>query len=756
MMPGKTSGTSQSQDATVYTIYAGMIPTLGFARGDFHISRGGNIGDTAHRSSEISIGTSISPRGRQRKARIRGSVAWYEYSTTVRAIHEEILGGDENNTNKQAEAHTVLRWPRGWKNMFTQGNARLARDFVDDIGVDIIQPQDSNTGESYSGVRGTQSEQEGGGDWGELHKADDEEARAQGRLVNRANSIDMYFRGRDNNIYRIDVTSMNMSASGQMEAHHGLGTLASRTAAGVNSEQLLATLSGGNTDIAEERLLAYFQGRTNEYNQVIKTLKQHLRDTTHHGADFLKNLDLGNQEQLAEIREELEAAFDTHGSSHTNNPNKTDPMSQLRPNLNEALRRVRSNAQLMQGRDVTDKGLKSAVRFALHAIGNVINSKARGSKGTITEYRITAPSAPIPWTIGVMHKIINSGQSVLEFMGLKEGDVRVYNEVALENAFIRANIHTTRQGQDAILNESNIERNFQHAAYLVAQDNTAVQVGDLVTSSIHGICRSATTLRLGAQAVISPREFNDDIDNWIRTVGTGSNWRSRVHPFLERYILQGPEIQQRERMQNERNRFAQIASPINSQTTGPNSLNTFNMLASENTRDEHGNLRDLFALDICSAERGSSGMRALIDEREAALPVSGAFRRGRESWRVAGDLLRGASGMSEHEWEQNMRLITGKGSPNTANLPKNYSGPGFPGADTHEAMRGMGMHQMLGLMRPHRSLGPQQMSGKQRKYWGLQEYLSRDTQSGFDDNVTPSWWAAPYISLEYGSGKLGS
>jgi hypothetical protein len=112
--------------------------------------------------------------------------------------------------------------------------------------------------------------------------------------------------------------------------------------------------------------------------------------------------------------------------------------------------------------------------------------------------------------------------------------------------------------------------------------------------------------------------------------------------------------------------------------------------------------------------------------------------------------------MSDHEWEQNERFFAGKGKSSTASLPKNYSGPGYPGADTMEGKRSMGGSQLVRQMRDFRRERPGQMSGKQRKYWGLQEYLSRDSQQGFDDNVAPSWWAAPYISIEYGSGKLSS
>ena len=41
-------------------------------------------------------------------------------------------------------------------------------------------------------------------------------------------------------------------------------------------------------------------------------------------------------------------------------------------------------------------------------------------------------------------------------------------------------------------------------------------------------------------------------------------------------------------------------------------------------------------------------------------------------------------------------------------------------------------------------------------YWGLSEYLGSEIKDTFDDKVNPHWWAAPYISLLYPSGQVGS
>ena len=45
---------------------------------------------------------------------------------------------------------------------------------------------------------------------------------------------------------------------------------------------------------------------------------------------------------------------------------------------------------------------------------------------------------------------------------------------------------------------------------------------------------------------------------------------------------------------------------------------------------------------------------------------------------------------------------------------------------------------------------------KKGVYWGLSKYLGQEIKDTFDDKVNPHWWAAPYISLLYPSGQVGS
>lgn len=711
---------------TVYTIYAGMIPTLGFKRGDFTIGRAGK-GPKGIRGGTLNLGTSISPHGRQRKARVPGSMAWYEYSTTVRAIHEEVLGGDEQGS----DAHNTLRWPTDWKEMFESGNAGLAREFVSEINADIMKP----TGEFVTGGSGTASEQ--ALDVGEtkITHPNDSELRGQGRLVNKANAVDLYIEGRDGNIYRVDVTSMTMDS----RAHHGLGSKEGRSAAGVDSATIMQDIMAGNTEDAEARLLTYFQGRTQQYNTIIQGLKQSIHDASGGANMWLQQLDLNSKQQLESIRRDLE----NNMSKHPQGDAGQHAIQKLRPSLRTAMNRLERQGITAARGGATKEGFASAVAFALHALGNIVNSK-----NTITEYRITGQGAPVPYTIGVMNRIHPSGQQVLEFMSLKQADVFIANEAALENHFIRQQLQgLTVATQNAIIDQHGRDRNNMEAAYAINKGKHAIEIGALTTTALGNVSRDAHNLHLGAQSVLSDKQFNEDIENWIKTTGMNKNFRQRTHQFLAGHLHKGPMVTHPDDGPNQRNRFSQIAAPVSTDT---GSLNHFNMIA-------HGQnvLYDDFGLDISGARRGD------LSSRFSPIPQIGInSKQSRSS--IAQNLMSGAfygAGGTSSQFANASRMMSSKGTDKQ----------GFYGMDEARGIREMGISMYKGIIEADRAgrktkggkgkgttVRPGSMSQNSRKYWGLGEYLSDDQQSGFDDNVTPYFWAAPYVSIRYPSGQVGS
>jgi len=714
---------SNTDRTTVYTIYAGMIPTLGFEMGDFSVERRGNIGQNQTRGKSLDIGTSISPRGRQRKARVKGSVAWYEYSTTVKAIHEEVLGGDEQGS----DAHNVLRWPTDWKAMFESGNRGLAEEFANSMDPDILAP----TGVEHEGKKGQPSEQETSIGDISIESPDDKLEKASGRLVNKAHSVDIYVTGRDTNIYRLDVTSMSMDSG---RAHHGLGSKAGRTAAGVDSASLMSDISAGNIPAAEARLLDYFQGRTEEYNTIILGLKNHMRQSNGKVNTWLKTLNLDNIQDIEDIRRDIETNLKVK--------ERKPDIETLRPNLKQAMNRLERQGISAATSQGNQAGFESAVVFALHALGTVVQSR-----NTVTEYRITAPNAPVPYTIGVEQRIHSSGEQVLEFMMLNQENVRIRNEAALENHYLRVELQRRNvQDIEEVLRRNAIDRNYMDSAAMAMGDNNALEVGAIATSANEGISRDAHNLNLGAQVVMSDREFNESIDNWIRTVGSGQGYKGRLHQFLGAHLQQGPMIEHANRGQNQRNRYAQTAAPVGTDMT---SLNTFNIIA---------NPPGVWVSQPSGYRNESpEGIGLTRDANyggQDTIPGYPKDRRNRST--IAGDLLSGALGPAGAEGARTFMSAPS----NTTNNPTNVWGIQMANAALRERRTGYTRtgedENAVGIWRKTKSAAPGGLTGETRKYWGLGEYLSDDQRSGFDDNVNPYWFAAPYISLYYPSGQVGS
>jgi hypothetical protein len=334
-------------------------------------------------------------------------------------------------------------------------------------------------------------------------------------------------------------------------------------------------------------------------------------------------------------------------------------------------------------------------------------------------------------------------------MALKQADVRIRNEASLENHYLRIELERAGvQNIDEVLRLNAIDRNYQDSAYAITQGRTSVEIGAITSSAMGDINRDAHTLFLGGAAIMSDREFNESIDNWINTVGAGRGWKQRLHQFLGSHLKQGPMIEQAGRGQNDRNRYGQVAAPV---STDENTLNHFNMIA-------HGSnvLFDDFGLDVTGARRGDLNQRESFDLIHA-YPSTKKTRR-----TLAQELMSGAMGnkaVGDGEWNNVQKMLSAKSTSSDK--------VGYYGMDAQRGSRGMGMSMYRGIVNERRtgigstgkktgSARPGTMTGEVRKYWDLGEYLSDDQREGFDDNVNPYWWAAPYISLYYPAGQVGA
>jgi hypothetical protein len=129
--------------------------------------------------------------------------------------------------------------------------------------------------------------------------------------------------------------------------------------------------------------------------------------------------------------------------------------------------------------------------------------------------------------------------------------------------------------------------------------------------------------------------------------------------------------------------------------------------------------------------------------------------------------MKGAVG-NDHMWNNLVKGLSSKSKdrPQTPPTATNPNPIRYFSDDAQGGVRLGNMAMMKGIIDTRRTgigsggkTGPARpgtLLGDRRKYWDLDEYLSDDQREGFDDNVNPYWWAAPYISLYYPSGQVGS
>ena len=181
-------------DTTVYSIFAGYVPQMGFSKDDFEQARaqgtkrtytqGDRFDGDSRKLSSIQAG--LHTDGRLGAARVRGSVAWYEFSTRVRDVKIAVADGGEE---QEAESKRLASaWHTGnrsegatkWKNL-DNANKKLLNAFEEIIGFENLQP----TGEFIKGADKAEAEEQAvgpgskGGKGRALWKESDPELREQ-------------------------------------------------------------------------------------------------------------------------------------------------------------------------------------------------------------------------------------------------------------------------------------------------------------------------------------------------------------------------------------------------------------------------------------------------------------------------------------------------------------------------------------------------------------------------------------------------
>lgn len=780
----------QSVDTTVYTIFAGMLPTLGFKKGDFEVDRkkagkayrtaSGAIkysGSYVHTSGGYSsgLGSIIGPKGDLLRGRLRGSVAWFEYSTTIRAIHQELLytrGGDETKEEHRRLTQYAEDFYAG-RGAGMMKQKSLIKDILVDLGVDAVKP----TGEEAQGQRGATAEEQPGmgsmatarGGWEQRHP-DDDALRAAGGLVGQANAIDVYMRGRDGNIYRLDVSKQTM---GETKAHHGLTDLADREQKNVTSDQLIETIerpeeSGGGPQKAQDDLYNYFVNTQKGWNEVIKRLKVYV---TSRGVS-LDNLDLNDTQQLDAIREDLRAAQKQPGAgprggtvAATPESQRRDILSQVRQKTSISKRRLTAVGVQSVNFQNRSEALKSALSFALHMLGNITEfmDHRRGDPGYSTEYKISGN-----WVAEVKHKIFASGTQVMEFMPLVHNEsVLIHNAASLVEVYQRALWTVSGAAADAMVKLQARQQNADHASTVINQGRTAVEIGAIVDAGYMNLEHAAYMPTMSARAVILPEDMNKHIDKWIRESGTGRGWKGKVDAMLRKHIIKGRPLVERD--------VSGVASMRQGQQTPVTDTIESRLVGSGILGENFFALRGHGRLPLIQPDAGNPMYLAHAQgdvEYQNKLFLGfnpdetdpyGIAMRSRpfndQRYALLEEQTRLKMGQGRKGWKEMKRYLTATiPDPELSNVFP--TGPGFgetaggikPNLATRMSGADMGRGSEKAQRWKDRVQG--QMGAQGAGFWGLEDYLTSDQQSGWADNVTPYFWAVPYFSILYPSAQV--
>ena len=846
------------QDETVYTIIAGYVPTVGYKRDDFAMdSKHGkpmklSNGQTRYHGTTLNYGFGLAKDGSVRKlsARIPGSIAWFEYSTSVRAVRtalsrdedmQEVAGMLADNWYRRG-TNTFERFKetgkkKGERGNFPnfnkeQANADIMQDVLADLDIDPSWHHDdplppnatevfSSDEETIAGTSGFVSRKPrpeerdpltGGGDMqGEAYMASD------AGLVGQARAVDVYMRNLRGEVVRLDVTERSLDDRGGRSAltggpmkgaHHGLGDIDERTAAGVTSMQLLAM----SEDDAYRTLHTYFSGKVPEWNAPIENLvnmvathgSQRARqaiDSLRTGHGTLNRMTGDIQRALLEMRGGAGPA----GSG-------TDERGSIRQAVSSLRRHTAKNAwrAVAPTKNMTNyRAFESAVAFALHALGNIVRdftTPGQVQGQYVTGYQLGNQGKGQDYVVGVLHRVFASGQRVFQFMPLREGDVILANEARLTHHFMRENwFETGRNVQDAISTGVR-QQNLVDAASMADTTTDAVRTNTIYNM---GQVDAAGTMRVihEGKMLIAPEHVNADIEAFMESLTTNAG-KTGMHRFLKNKIRQVASFSSPGRKGNIDRRTANIGGPMMTANLA-DSINREALQMEADVGD--GEYADWLALSgafdlspLQATDRGAGTFAYDMMGHEGRLGSSGA----RASMGYgAGSAGHDPSDIMEGSWDRStmsldvlqnftnirqnmgMRNVTdmagqdvldsegrptfrfqGQGAEDAHKLLKRGLGGSAPGTKGHRmaniarflsgdaADRSMGasMGKSQNWQEWARSMAPKHKGSGNIGAYAEGEYEAKSRQSGWGTPGVPQLWAAPYVGVYYPAKRARS
>ena len=709
-------------DTTVYTVSAGYLPFLATQHGEFDVKRWTQgqrrvmaDGGVKWDGVELKGPEALMPDGSLRKARIRGSVGWFEYSTKVKELVDMV--STKASLKVRLDEMAQQFYNRDLKGL----SEELLNSFINSGYLGDISP----TGEEIAtGETGTPEERfDPDGGMG-IHSDFNVTNPSKGdvNLVGRANTIDMYIE-QGGNIYRLDVTAMTFDSQ---KAHHGLSDYEDRVRSGVTGKQLMKDIiEGGHAQgsTAQKNLLKYFKRMNKGWNENIKKLKDHaynngddaLRrqmDALHQGrttlnklgTDFARSLETirggAKGEAAAKISPEVAQRTQKFKTKQSDYKDWDRRFKKYKRSTRYVINTSFANSA------ISASSFSASVEFVLHALGNMLEIASKGAGqfggkeyGYSTGYGMGEGLAG-NFVVEVMHRINTKGQNVLLFKNIRSQDVIIHNEAQLTHVYRNKLLGLEREVSQAVHEQEAIRQNSSFSANLINEGHTSIEIGGITTASMTQVAGQPT---LGYAAVIAPTRVNDDINRFINTL--------HGNPKKIRNLLgtKGKTINLSSRFKA----YQDILADPNESLSSDSSVGSSSLFLAQRLGGGQKSISRYFGNEKIGGRSGpQEGARMMTEKFE------------REGMREMSGLATGAfEGSGIEAWEGAGGMATSILNPALKQLARG------PGKTTGN----------LFLDKP---------------YWGLNRFMSPLMKDKFDETAVPDFWAAPYLTLLYPSQQV--
>ena len=494
-------------DTTVYVISTGHMPTLAYSKDDFEnrLSLGTAVdtpSGTRYRGDSQDYGNIIYADGNMSPARIRGSVAWYEYSTKLKDIRT-IMDVADNTRGTDFEERLAAMGKSFWtehregmgKKLFHKVMNNIAPKFAPSFEGEFMPTFIAEKDSPKFGDIQT---------WATGLDFDPTILERDDITLGGVTSVDMYMKHpQTGDIHRFDMSAITLDVG---------------VDAGDNINKNITT-----------NLLSYFNQEQKSWNTSIRKAKDSIRiGTDKNQKEFLKGLEnssINLHELSRQVRDNYgginrflgakDEAMRGLGTAMVNSMKV--PIKDIR---REAWRAARSTiGTLVSG--ISEDTIKKM-------IGNVVGLFSKDSQQYSVGYRL---SSKTPILAEIRHKMFGSGPRVFELMDKTNKDITIHGGATHIADIGRMRLNTTTFDNDLIRTMQNIEY-LSQTFY-----NTKVELTGayLQHKAYDGLAESIQPVH---SLMVRPRkDINKDIDNWISKATASEAGAREATEFLKDEII---------------------------------------------------------------------------------------------------------------------------------------------------------------------------------------------------------------------------